>query len=166
MCVGMSGTISEILSQRDHGWVAERKREMSDVLKVFSGKCCLCDVGVDTGATDASGQHIHTGDIVMVYHGDYVGTDLESWNPCGGLTAVVSDQYQSYADGKIEETGNNNPFVMGIRDCGFNDPKWQIRIVKKYFDVIDGEHWKAYGFNYRKVSSPQPSMTEQTNESP
>jgi hypothetical protein len=24
MCVGMSGTISEILSQRDHGWVAER----------------------------------------------------------------------------------------------------------------------------------------------
>jgi hypothetical protein len=138
---------------------------VSEQLKVFSGKCCLCDIGIDVNAKDVRGDQLHTGDIVLVYHGQYVGTDDEYWYPCGGLTAVVSDQYQSFSDGTIKETGDNEPFVMGIKGCGFNDPEWQIHLVKKYTDVVDGEHWRAYGFNYRQFSSPQPIVTLPTNES-
>lgn len=122
-------------------------------LQVFSGNCCKCDVGVEVGAKDYMGEEIHTGDIVMVWHGEYIGTDIECWYPSGGLTIVVSDQYQTTSDGRsfvhIENEGKPIPFVMGIAGCGFDHPEWQIHTVKKFSDVIDGEHWPAYGFSYK-----------------
>ena len=125
-------------------------------LRVFSGKCCLCDVGHEVNAKDYMGEPIHTGDIVMIWHGEYIDTESECWYPAGGLTVVVNDQYSSVGDGRTiihrEKEGQPDPFVMGIKGCGFNDPSWQVHIVKKHSDVIDGEHWPAYGFSYQKAT--------------
>lgn len=120
-------------------------------LKVFSGKCCLCDVGIPTMAKTTYGDpvELHTGDIVILWNGRYLGTDNEFWNASDSLTAIVANQYQSYSDGTIILKDKNPlPFAMGIKDCGFNDPEWRIQLVKKYTEVIPGEHWKAYGFSY------------------
>lgn len=120
-------------------------------LRVFSGKCCLCDVGIPVGATSTYGDQIeiHTGDIVIVWHGDYLGTGLETWMPVGSLTAVVSSDYQSFSDGTIQLLDTaEEAFAMGIKNCGFLHPEWRVQVVKKYSDVIPGEHWPQYGFSY------------------
>lgn len=120
-------------------------------LKVFSGECCFCDVGIDAGHKDVAGKPLHTGDIVLVYFGDYIGTDVEEWRPCGGLTAIVAGQYQSYQDGSIElRSATPRPFAMGIKDAGFDSEHWQIHRVKAFADVVEGEHWPEFGFSYRR----------------
>ena len=129
-------------------------------LKIFSGKSCQCDVGIPVDAFDMEGKPIHTGDIVIVWRGEYVGTDQEWWHPSSSLTAVVSDQYQSFSDGTVTSNTNPKPFVMGIKDCGFNHPQWNIQVVKKYSDAIDGEHWRAYGFNYGFSDAADASRAE------
>ena len=119
-------------------------------LKVHSGECCLCDVGIPTGFQDQGGKPLHTGDIVLVYHVQHPGTDNEYWADTGNLSAVVSDQYQSFSGGNVQVNNRNpEPFVMGIKSAGFNDPEWAIVRLKAFSDVVDGEHWTAYGFNYR-----------------
>lgn len=120
-------------------------------MRIKSGNCVLCDVGVFTGHTNRMGQELHTGDIILLWNGRYVGTDMEEWYPETGLTAIVSDQYQSYSDGSvIEKDGEPQFFVMGVKDCGFDSPEWDFQIVKKYYDAIVGEHWETFGFNYVK----------------
>lgn len=121
-------------------------------LKVFSGECCKCDVGLTVNGKDYDGKQLHTGDIVMISHGDYIGTDIEAWTEVTGLTVIVSDQYINYTGGVVvPNPDNEGPYVMGLKSCGFASPEWRVRIVKKYNDVIDGERWPEYGFNYRKV---------------
>lgn len=117
-------------------------------LKVFSGQCCLCDVGIALPFVDMDGADIHTGDIVQLWHVQYPHTDLETIMPNSGLTVVVSDQYQSYSDGSVAANGQPVPFVMGIKGCGFNDYSWRVSIVKKWNHVIEGENWPAFGFSY------------------
>lgn len=126
---------------------------MSDILKVFSGEFCKCDCGIPVKAFSTYGDEIelHTGDIVITWRGEYVGTDSEFWFPCDGLTCVVADQYQSYSNGKIEALPEiGNPYVMGIKSCGFDDLQWRVQLVKKWHDVVAGEKWPQYGFNYRE----------------
>ena len=132
----------------------------SGALKVHSGKCCLCDVGVAIGHQDYNGIELHTGDIVTTWHGTWIDTDCEFWDGGDQLTVVVIDQYQTYSDGAVVlREGPHVPFVMGIRDCGFSHPEWRVRLVKKFSDVVDGEHWPAYGFSYRSnAAAEQASM--------
>jgi len=118
-------------------------------MKVKSGKCVLCDVGVYTGHKNKRGEELHTGDIILLWHGNYIGTEDESWYPESGLTAVVSDQYQTYSDGSVvEKEGDPEFFVMGVKGCGFDSQEWDFQIVKKYSDVISGENWPQFGFSY------------------
>jgi hypothetical protein len=46
-------------------------------------------------------------------------------------------------------------FVMGIKEVNFmeKDSGWYIERVKSYKDVIDREHWKDYGFNYKEENN-------------
>jgi hypothetical protein len=119
-------------------------------MKVFSGECQLCDTGIPAGGNDADGKPLHTGDIVAVYHGSFIGTELEQWDLTRGLTAVVADQYDSYSNGTARlKDGEPHAYVMGIRVCGFDSPAWRIVLLKKFSDVVDGENWKDFGFNYR-----------------
>ena len=119
-------------------------------LKVHSGQCCMCDIGIPVGANDAAGNPLHTGDIVLIYQGRYIDTEIEQWDQEGGLTVVLAEQYQTYGDGSVRVEGDGSFYVMGIKSCGFDHPEWQIKRVKSYADVVDGEHWKDYGFGYRK----------------
>jgi len=96
------------------------------------------------------GNDLFTGDIVQLWHGNYIGTDIEEWMPNSGLTAIVSDQYTTYTDGKIIET-NSEPriFTMGICNCGVQNNEWKVSLVKSHKDIIPKERFISYGFNYR-----------------
>lgn len=113
---------------------------IDECLKVYSGQCPMCNVGNPTDLKDANNQPLFTGDIVAL-----ISQDIHYRNVCG-ITVIVSNQFQAYSDG----TGDLTPFVMGIRsvDVG-NDPHWEVHLVKSHKDVIEGEHWKAYGFHYK-----------------
>lgn len=135
------------------------------MLKVFSGDCCLCDVGIPVNSKDWTEEDLFTGDIVLVYRGHYIRTENEEWNPSGGLTVVIGNQYQSYIEGVIKHLTNDfEPYVMGIKNCGFNHPEWQIRKVKSFEDVVEGEHWKEFGFSYQNSDKAEESkrLYEQT----
>jgi hypothetical protein len=107
-------------------------RGKARTMKIYSGKVCVGNVG------DEAPNGFHVGDIVMIWHVEHAGSEFERWEPAGGLTAIVSDD-----DGK--------PFVMGIKQSGFDDPAWRIDLVKKFSDVVSGERWPAYGFSYADV---------------
>lgn len=142
-------------------------RHTVGALRVFSGKCCLCDVGIPVGATSTWGEpvEIHTGDIVVLWHGRWVGTDVEEWTQSGGLTAVVSNDYQTYSDGVIELIHDGGkPFAMGIKDCGFDDSEWRVEVVKKYSDVIPGEHWPQFGFSYAYSEAADTAIAKSRGE--
>ena len=129
------------------------------LLLVHSGDCCLCEIGIPAKAKSVDGKDLHTGDIVMLSHGMYVGTDDEMWtlDPC--LTAVVNNQMQSFADGSVKvEALDAEPYVMGIKNCRFNHPEWQIHMVKPYTHVVEGEHWTAYGFSYRRNEAAEAAL--------
>lgn len=111
---------------------------------VYSGKCRLGKVGDETPFTDVRGNKLVVGDIVVIYAEDYTAE---------GLTVVVSDEFTTYSDGthKIKE-GPIKPFVMGIASIDLEKPnEWRVLKVKDAADVVDGEHWKAYGFNYSSI---------------
>ena len=98
------------------------------MLKVYSGKVMLCEAG------QAVGNGLHTGDIVIVWHGEHVGTDNEQFYPVEHMSVVVKE--------------GDEPYVMGIRSCGLDHPEWKIQVVKKYSDVVAGERWPSYGFSF------------------
>lgn len=120
-------------------------------LKVFSGECCLCNIGIPVGHFDESGHPLHTGDIVVVLEGRYIGKECEFWSGGDSLTAIVANQFQSYSNGSIRiDDLNAAPFVMGIKDAGFDSPEWRVRLVKKFSDVVEGENWPQFGFSYHR----------------
>ena len=121
------------------------------MLRVFSGNSCLCDVGIEWNGYDRWGSklQLHTGDIVLIYKVCHADTDFEE-HIFQGMTAVVANQYTSFTDGEV--VVNEEPlqvFVMGIKDVDISAEDWRVEIVKKYIDVVDGEHWKEFGFNYK-----------------
>ena len=121
-------------------------------MKIFSGSYCFCEVGIPTGEIDMHGKALFTGDIVQLWHGNYVGTDLEEWLPSSGLTAIVAEGHQ----GGIEEHSLDDvssPFTMGIVSVGVQGDGWKVSIVKSHKDIIDGERFPSFGFNYRQPSS-------------
>lgn len=119
-------------------------------MKIYSGKCCMCDVGMPAGAVDMHGRELYTGDIVQLWRGHFIGSDLEEWVPSDGLTAIVANQYQTFTDGKVVLLDDNPPaFTMGIASCGVSNHEWHVSLVKSHTDIIIGERFKAFGFNYR-----------------
>ena len=119
---------------------------------VYSGEYRFCKVGIETTLIDDSNNVLRTGDIVMSYT---VSEDLGVVY-FDGLTVVVSDDFINIF-GKIPEKKviKSNPFIMGIKNSKIDEPMkkypsevWRVRRLKKYEDVIDGEHWKDFGFRY------------------
>lgn len=100
-------------------------------MRIYSGDVDCGEIGVEVR------PGLHTGDIILLRHGSHIGTDNETWDWTDSLSAVVTDL----------ETGEHYP--MGIRSCGFDHREWDVVIVKKWNHVVTGEHWPAYGFNYR-----------------
>ena len=112
---------------------------------VYSGKCRQCETGIETGKKDIGDNKLFTGDIVVVFKEDESGINY----PPSGLTVIVNDDWKSFTDGTHERIATNStPFAMGIKDVGLEDDYWSVMKVKDHSDVVEGEHWKDYGFNY------------------
>ena len=100
------------------------------------------------------GKELFSGDIVQLWHGNYIGTDLEEWMPSDGLTAIVGNQYQSYSDGTIATiTDKPDLFTMGIATCGVQNKEWKVSLVKSHKDVVAGEKFIAFGLNFRAIDA-------------
>lgn len=108
---------------------------------IYSGDCRLGTVGQPTKFSDLHGKPLFVGDIVITY--------ADNYEP-DSLTAVVSDEFTTYWGGEYRVKGGPaESFVMGIKSVDLDNPdQWRVLKVKDHQDVIDGEHWKAYGFNY------------------
>lgn len=118
------------------------------VMRVYSGECRQTDTGLPTGIRCLGGEELRTGDIVLLFHQN----ESSSEPFFHGLTVVTSDQWQSYSDGTHQEKdGELNFFVMGIKKVSLNEDKeWMVSRVKSHADVVNGEHWRNYGFNFRE----------------
>ena len=123
-------------------------------LGVYSGNCYRGECGKPTGMTDCKGAELFVGDIVSVFHESHPHPEFPL-NLCDHFTVVVEDGYTTYSDGEIKKENGLGFFVMGIKNvcnsCTTKDDNWSVFKMKGYEDVIDGEHWKAYGFNYKKI---------------
>ncbi len=123
-------------------------------MKIFSGECCLCDTGIPTGELDWNRNELYTGDIVQLWHGSYLNTDQEQWLPENGLTVIVANQYTTtiinhkVVHKLIDE--NPIPYTMGIKNIGVQGDDWRVLRVKSHKDVINGEHWPEFGFNFKE----------------
>lgn len=118
-------------------------------LHVYSGKCYLGECGTPTNLKTYCDQDLFVGDIVNLVYNDSLGV-----NYCHGLSVVVTDRYTTYTDGSESDSGEDSFYVMGIKtNCDEGEVNketgFQIIKVKDWADVIDGEHWKEYGFNYK-----------------
>jgi hypothetical protein len=122
---------------------------------VYSGKVREGLCGDATPLVDVDGKPLFVGDIVIPSTIDEFGICYNT-----GLSVVVSDRYTSYSNGShVEKEGEIEYFVMGIKSVNFmNKPaqdqyqkEWMVKKVKSYEDVVDGEHWKDYGFNFSEV---------------
>jgi hypothetical protein len=115
---------------------------------IYSGTCKLCECGRDASITDIDGLKLFTGDIIVIYTVDENGI----LGYIGGLTAIVSNDFKNYL-GKVPYFSElAYPFVMGLKSIVFSEEweSWAIKRVKSYLDVMPGEKWVEYGFNYRE----------------
>lgn len=112
---------------------------------VYSGVCREGCCGEVTPLKDHWDKLLYVGDIVVIYK--------ENSSP-DGLTVVVSDRYTSFTDGThiIKPKDEVTYFIMGIKDCCLKPDLegWIVLKVKDHSDVVNGEHWKDFGFNYRE----------------
>ena len=118
---------------------------MSEAMYVYSGKCRQGRVGQPTAFEDMYEHPLFVGDIVCIAHEDATPDHL---------TVVVSDEFTTYSD--CEHRVKDGPvehFVMGIKSVPLDEAgAWRVLRVKDHADVIDGEHWRKFGFRYAKES--------------
>ena len=109
-------------------------------MKIYSGECEIGQCGLETNLADNRGQQLRVGDIVVLAHRE------QSGHFCFyGMSAVVDDSPKFAGDSEYK-----GPFIMGIKKVNINvDENWIVERIKKWEDVLDGEHWGDYGFNYR-----------------
>lgn len=124
-------------------------------MKVYFGECLHGICGVKTHLVESQTlKPLYVGDIVIIQYVEngFVTHGIEH------MTAVVNGKYTTYSDGTITEAIEDDFFIMGnaksknfILDT-FDDitEGWMVTRIKSFEDVIDGEHWKAYGFNYKE----------------
>lgn len=119
-------------------------------MKIYSGDCCMCDVGIPTKEKDMHGNELYSGDIVQLWHGNFLDTEIEEWLPSSGITAIVGKQYQSFTDGTVELIADTPKlFTMGISTCGVQNHEWKVALIKSHEDIIMGERFASFGFNFR-----------------
>ena len=116
---------------------------------IYSGECRQGNCGEKTGLKDFTGKELFVGDIVM-------SSVIDDKGICenNGLTAIVSDRWQTYSNGThVEKDGEVEYFCMGIKSVDFmgkDSEQWIVKKLKDWSECINGEHWKEYGFSYRE----------------
>lgn len=135
-----SSTIADVTTSSPNN-----AKPMLAAVYVYSGECKLGKVGDPTALKDFAQQDLFVGDIVIT-------STIDKYGICynNGLSVVVSDEYNNELVAK--ENWGNSHFVMGIKDVDFmgkDSETWIVKRVKSFKDVIVGENWSDYGFNYR-----------------
>lgn len=113
---------------------------------ILSGTVRKGNVGEPTTLKDMNDTKLFVGDIVAIMPVDEFGVKYFA-----GLTVVVSDRWTSYSDGThIAKTECVKHYIMGLIDVDVMSETsgWYVKLVKSHKDVIAGEHWSDYGFNY------------------
>jgi hypothetical protein len=121
---------------------------------IYSGNCRFCETGIDSGFKDLYGKKLYTGDIVILLDNNYFPTSL---------TIIVRNDYHSYSNGVyVKKSELEECFVMGIKSCAPENIEnegtsfssgtiiWKVKKVKSFEDIVSGEKWKDYGFNYKE----------------
>lgn len=130
--------------------LAEKTTTYKQELKgffVFSGNVNLGKVGEPTEKTDSFGKPLFVGDIVMSSNKNAEGVYCNH-----GLSVVVSAEFSN--KGLAPENHSAGHFVMGIKNIDFmgkDADEWFVTKLKSHKDIVVGEHWKDYGFNYRLI---------------
>ena len=133
---------------------AENSNELYTVLPavfVYSGVCRQGTLGMETSLKDFTGEMLYVGDIVIT-------STIDEFGICSNndLTVVVSNEFRSVNKGNgteyIPNEGQIEHFVMGIKSIDFmntDSKKWIVKRLKSFKDVVNGEKWTAFGFNYK-----------------
>lgn len=110
-------------------------------MKIYSGQCEEGTCGTPTNLVDSWGNELFVGDIVSMSTNERVMWSFH------GLSAVVEDR-----PNLVGRTDSPIPhFIMGLYSIDWTNPEqWLIHKVKDWKDCVDGEHWKEYGFHYKK----------------
>lgn len=117
-------------------------------IHILSGKHRMGTIGQKTDMVDGFNKPLYVGDIVISVHTDYGYKNPQS------LTVIVSDEWTSYSDGTHESKKRNvSYFAMGIKDSDIisydsEEDGWTLVKVKSYKDVVSGEKWKDFEFNF------------------
>lgn len=119
---------------------------------VLSGAVRRGDVGEPTPLIDMTGDKLFVGDIVVSASIDSLGVSY-----IHGLSVVCSDRWTSYSSGSHVPKDEYSHFIMGLKNIDFtkHNERWFIKRVKSFADVLPGERWPDYGFNY-SLSVDQP----------
>lgn len=135
---------------------------------IYSGQVRECEVGLPTPFVDAREQPVFTGDIVAMYWEDSDGvwkTDI-----IDHFTVALASNFHCYVGQRpVRKDEPETPFIMGYKSMiprkepeseetalvdkrggGMPDGICHIVKVKSFEDVVSGEHWKEFGFNYRE----------------
>ena len=126
-------------------------------LGIFSGDCFRGFVGEETELKTFDGKHVKNGDIV---YASFIENDGSPHS--GYLSAIMDGRFTTYSNDTITDDGTSAFFCMGIASCVSPETGlavvedgevlksgWVIELVKSSEDVVDGEHWKEFGINYR-----------------
>lgn len=107
---------------------------------VYSGNYRIATCGQLTGIKDVAGNTLRTGDIVILWHKD---RDSPS------LSVVCSSQWVSFTNGTHTEERFYEHYVMGIKSVDLSSStEWYVKRVKLCSEVLAGEKWESFGFNY------------------
>lgn len=115
---------------------------------VYSGKCKMCEVGLDSDLIDVHERKLKTGDVVIVYKEIQTSTVEKN---CVGIGVIAANHFKNVSGEKPSKRDNTNkirPYVMGFSSGG---TPWKIRLVKSYSDIVDGEKWSDYGFHFSSI---------------
>jgi len=118
---------------------------------VYCGECRQGTVGMQTDLVDVNGDPLYVGDMIVpcsIVNGDLASTLI--------LTAVVSDEFHTFVTTGGKEhrrkKGKIKFYIMGLEHASFNEKDkngWRILRFKKHHEVVDGEKWRQFGFNYK-----------------
>lgn len=99
-----------------------------------------------TSIIDLNNEPLCVGDIVIVTHIDSMGVCSNH-----GPAVVVNDRWTTYGGGDNVENKVFDTYIMGWKGIDFNkDPaEYLAQKIKSFADVVDGEHWPAFGINYK-----------------
>lgn len=122
---------------------------------VYSGKVFLGECGKKTDLLNIDGKPLYVGDIVInLAQHKYGSPDLTS-ETCYCMSVVVEN--------KTNDKLNKKYFVMGLSSVDINNhnidnyeykqgkTEWVIKRVKSFENVLDGEKWFDFGFNYKFI---------------